>query len=76
MEKKIRPITFNIYADTDEEAEIGRKAIIQFINILGQHGAKVSGNRLAAAVSMLTQSPFIFKEIIGFFRHEPAGGDR
>lgn len=66
--EKIKSITFNIYADTDEEAEKGRKAIIQFINIMGQHGAKVSGNRIAEAVSRLNNIPFITTKIIQFFK--------
>lgn len=66
--EKIKSITFNIYADTDAEAEKGRKAIIQFINIMGQHGAKVSGNRIAEAVSRLNNIPFITTKIIQFFK--------
>lgn len=64
----IRPITFNIYAETDEEAEKGRKAIIQFINIMGQHGAKVSGEKIAEAVGKLQASPFVASQIINFFK--------
>ena len=64
----IKPITFNIYAETDEEAEKGRKAIIQFINIMGQHGAKVSGEKIAEAVGRLQTSPFIASQIINFFK--------
>ena len=68
MTKEIRSITFNIYASSDEEAERGRKAIIQFINIMGQHGAKVSGDKLAEAVGRLGGSPFITSQIIKFFK--------
>ena len=63
----IKPITFNIYANSDEEAERGRKAIVQFINIMGQHGAMVSGDKLAEAVSKLGENPFITSQIIKFF---------
>ena len=66
--KQVRQISFNIYADTDEEVEKGRQAIVKFINIIGQHGAMVSGDRISAAVNLLTKSPFIFSEIIKFFR--------
>ena len=65
---EIRNISFNIFADSDEEAEKGRKAIIQFINIMGQHGAKVSGNTIAEAVSNLSSNPFIASQIIKFFK--------
>lgn len=64
----IREISFNIYANTDEEAEKGRKAIIQFINIMGQHGGKVSGNKIAEAVGKLNNSPFVASQIIRFFK--------
>ena len=66
--EQIRQITFNIYASTDEEAERGRKAIISFINIMGQHGGKVSGNKIHEAVSRLNSSPFITSQIINFFK--------
>lgn len=65
---EIQPITFNIYAKDKEEAERGRKAIVQFINILGQHGARVSGDKLVQAVSMLNSTPFITTQIINFFK--------
>ena len=66
--EKVKSIAFNIYANTDEEAEKGRRAIIQFINIMGQHGAKVSGDKLAEAVGRLGGSPFITSQIIKFFK--------
>ena len=66
--KHIRPITFNIYASTDEEAEKGRKAIISFINIIGQHGAMVSGSKIAEAVSKLPENTFVLPQIIKFFK--------
>lgn len=66
--EQIRPITFNIYASTDEEAEKGRKAIVHFINIMGQHGGKVSGNKLAEAVGRLNNNTFVTSQIIKFFR--------
>ena len=65
---EIRNISFNIYADSEEEAERGRRAIIKFINIMGQHGAKVSGGRIADAVSKLNSNPFITSQIIKFFK--------
>lgn len=68
MVKEIRPITFNIYASSDEEAERGRKAIIQFINIMGQQGAMVSGDKISEAVARLNSSPFIASQIINFFK--------
>lgn len=68
MENGIRNISFNIYAQDDQEAEQGRKAIIQFISIMGRHGAKVSGGKIAEAVSRLEGSPFITSQLIKFFK--------
>lgn len=68
MEKGIVNISFNIYADDIQEAERGRKAIIQFINEMGQHGAMVSGDKIAKAVAKLNSSPFIASQIIEFFK--------
>lgn len=68
MVKEIRNINFNIYADTDEEAEKGRKAICHFIDIMGQQGAMVSGDKIAEAVRRLNESPFITSQIIKFFK--------
>ena len=65
---EIRNIAFNIYADSDEEAERGRKAIIKFINIMGQQGAMVSGNKLSEAVGRLNSNPFVTSQIIKFFK--------
>lgn len=65
---EIKQISFNIYAKSEEEAEKGRKAIIQFINIMGQHGAMVSGEKIADAVSKLNNSPFVASQIIKFFK--------
>lgn len=64
----IRQITFNIYAGSDEEAERGRKAIVSFINIMGQHGGRVSGDKLEEAVGRLYNNPFITSQIIKFFK--------
>lgn len=67
--EQVRKISFNIYASSDEEAERGRKAIVSFIDAIGQHGARVSGDKIAKAVSRLNSSPFIASQIINFFKH-------
>ena len=65
---EIRNISFNIYASTDEEAERGHKAIVKFINIMGQHGAMVSGDKLVEAVAKLPENSFVLSQIIKFFK--------
>lgn len=66
--ENIQNIHFNIYADDEQEAERGRQAIIQFINIMGKYGAKVSGNKLSEAVAKLPNNPFILSQIVRFFK--------
>ena len=66
----VRQISFKIYAKSDEEAEKGRKAIVQFINIMGQHGAMVSGDKLHEAMSHIGDNSFIMSQIISFFKRE------
>ena len=68
MVPEIRNISLNIYASSDEEAEKGRKAIIKFIDIMGQHGAMVSGDKLDEAVKLLYSNSFITSQIINFFK--------
>lgn len=68
MEQNIRKIAFNIYASSEDEAERGRKAIVSFINIMGQHGAMVSGEKIAEAVGMMSNNSFITSQIIKFFK--------
>lgn len=70
MAKEIRNISFNIYADSDKEAEKGRKAIIQFIDEMGQHGAMVSGDKIAEAVAKMNSNPFVASQIIKFFKEQ------
>ena len=65
---EVRKISFNIYANNDEEAERGCKAIKQFIDIIGQHGAMVTGDKIADAVSKLPENTFVLSQIIKFFK--------
>ena len=76
MVKETRKISLNIYADSDEEAERGRKALVQFINIMGQHGAMVSGDKLHEAIGHIGDNTFIMSQIISFFKREPKIGDK
>ncbi len=67
-QNNVKRIAFNIYADSDEEAESGRQAIIMFINMVGQHGYKVSGNKIAEAVNKMKSNHFIATQVINFFK--------
>lgn len=61
-------IELQIYAENEQEAENGRKALVSFIEIMRQHGAAVRGNKLVEAVQGLQSNQFIKNQIINFFR--------
>ena len=71
-EKEIHPmlIQFCIYAKDQVEADNGRKAIIEFINIMRDNNAPVTGNKLKEAVGKLGNNPFITSQIIKFFKKQ------
>ena len=66
--EEVRKISFNIYARDEAEAEEGRKAIVHFINVLGQHGARFSGHKISEAVGKLYNNSFVTSQIIKFFK--------
>ena len=62
-------INLQIYARSEEEAARGRQALIQFIGMMKEKRAAVTGEKLAEAVGKLNSSPFVFNEILKFFKH-------
>lgn len=61
-------IELQIYAEDEQEAANGRKALVTFIENMRQNGAAVRGSKLAEAVSRLDKNQFIRTQIINFFR--------
>lgn len=70
MVPSTRNISFNIFARDEEEADRGCAAIKQFIRMMGENGAMVSGDKIAQAVGKLDSSPFVKSQIINFFRKQ------
>jgi hypothetical protein len=60
-------IKFNIYADSPEEVEAARLAIVSFINQHAQHGRAVTARKITEAVSRWDKNPFVRNRIIDFF---------
>ena len=60
-------IKFNIYAETPEEVEAARLAIVSFINQHAQHGRAVTARKITEAVSRWDQNTFVKNRIIEFF---------
>ena len=61
-------IRFNIYAESIEEAERARIAIINFISEQAKQGRAVTGNKIALAVSQWDKNSFVKSKIIDFFK--------
>ena len=61
-------IKFNIYAESAEEAEKARAAIVGFISEQAQKGRAVTGNKIVSAVSQWDKNPFVKSKIIDFFK--------
>ena len=62
------PITFNIYAESPEEAEEARQALIGFIGQHAQQGRAVTGRKIAQAVAGWEKNPFVKSQIINYFK--------
>ena len=61
------PITFNIYAESEQEAEEARMAIVAFIGEHAKHGRAVTGKKIAQAVSNWDKNLLVKNQIIKFF---------
>ena len=62
------PITFNIYAENEQEADDARQAIVAFIGLHAQHGRAVTGKKVAAAVNGWDKNPIVKSQIINYFK--------
>ena len=62
------PISFNIYAESEEEVEECRKAIIGFINLHASQGRAVTAKKVAQAISKWDNNPIVKNKIISYFK--------
>ena len=62
-------VKFNIYAESQAEADALSKAIIDFISVNAQNGIAVSASRCLQAVSNWGNNPFIKNRIINYFKN-------
>lgn len=60
-------IKFQLYANSPEEAEAARLAIVSFINQHAQHGRAVTARKVTEAASSWDKNPFVRNRIIEFF---------
>lgn len=68
--KKLKgfPISFNIYAENEEEVEEARKAIIAFIGLHASQCRAVTARKVTQALSNWDKNPFVRNQIINYFK--------
>ena len=59
-------IKFNIYAESPQEAEQARQALIGFINQHAKQGRAVRDSKITEAVSRWERNPFVKTQVIRF----------
>ena len=57
-------VKFNVYANTQEEADLASGAIKQFISEMAQKGVAVTAEKVSRAINKWKGSPFV----INYFR--------
>ena len=60
-------LKFNVYAETPEEVEEARKAIVTFISQHAQCGRAVTAKKIANAVSNWQSNPIVKNSLIKYF---------
>ena len=67
MNDKIVNISFNVWANSEEEGATLRKSICEFIDWFGQRGIKVSASKLNEAISKWQSNMLVKNSIIKHF---------
>ena len=62
------PLTFNIYAENEQEVEECRMAVIAFIGFHASQCRAVTAKKLAQAVSNWDKNSFVKNQIINYFK--------
>lgn len=68
MNDKIVNISFNIWANNEDEAKELRKSICDFIDWFGQRGIKVSASKLNDAISKWQDNMLVKNSIVKYFK--------
>lgn len=63
------PLTFNIYAESEEEVEECRRAIISFIGLHASQCRAVTTKKVANAISNWDKNLIVKNQIINYFRN-------
>ena len=68
MTMKGYEVRFNIYADSQAEADMATQAIKAFINEHAKHGRAVTARKVADAVVKWESNPLVKRRIIDYFK--------
>lgn len=61
------PITFNIYANNEQEVEVLRFVITEFIRLHAEQGRAVTAAKLTDALRKLDKNPIVRNRVIEYF---------
>lgn len=62
------PLTFNIYAENEQEVEACRMAIISFIGLHASQCRAVTAKKVAQAIANWDKNPIVRNQIINYFK--------
>ena len=62
------PITFNVYANNEQEVETLCMAIVAFIGEHAKHGRAIDATRAAKAIANWDKNPLVKSQIINYFK--------
>lgn len=68
MNDKVVTISFNIWANNEEEGKQLTKAICGFVDGIGQMGVKVSASKVTEAINKWQKNPLVKHSIINHFK--------
>lgn len=68
MEDKVVNISFNVWANDDNEAEALKKAFCDFVDWFGQRGIKVTASKLTNAVNNWQNNILVKNSVINYFK--------
>lgn len=62
------PLSFNIYAESEQEVEEARRAIIDFINENAQSGRAVTAIKITNALKHWKDNVLVRTQVINYFK--------
>lgn len=67
MNDKVVNISFNVWANSEDEAKELRQSICDFIDWFGQRGVKVTSSKLTQAINNWQNNAIVKNSVIRYF---------